>query len=94
MHQQYRKSTDGNTIWRRCNRPCSGTGRTHNWNLSRQIVEAVDVTVFLAGGIDAGNVRKAIDVVGPFGIDLCSGVRTDDRLDPKKLAAFFTAINS
>ena len=71
-----------------------GTGRIHNWNLSRQIVEAVNVPVFLAGGINADNVREAVDTVYPFGIDLCSGVRTDGNLDPKKLSLFFETINS
>jgi phosphoribosylanthranilate isomerase len=69
-----------------------GTGRVHDWRLSRCIVELCPVPVFLAGGLHAGNVREAIDQVQPFGIDLCSGVRTDGCLDPKKLAAFFNAV--
>jgi phosphoribosylanthranilate isomerase len=69
-----------------------GTGRTHNWRLSREIVEKSGVPVFLAGGLHAGNVRQALDEVGPFGVDLCSGVRTDGRLDPYRLEAFFKAI--
>jgi phosphoribosylanthranilate isomerase len=69
-----------------------GTGRTHNWLLSRKIVEQSKVPVFLAGGLNAGNVRKAIDVVQPFGVDVCSGVRTDEKLDLKKLEAFFKAV--
>lgn len=68
-----------------------GTGRTHNWRLSREIVEKSGVPVFLAGGLHAGNVRQALDEVGPFGVDLCSGVRTEGRLDPFKLEAFFKA---
>jgi phosphoribosylanthranilate isomerase len=66
-----------------------GTGRRHDWTLSRQIREQVDVPVFLAGGLNPGNVRQAIDEVGPFGLDLCSGVRTDGQLDKAKLAALF-----
>lgn len=66
-----------------------GTGRTHNWSLSKQIVEQVDVPVFLAGGLKAENVAEAWAKVAPFGLDLCSGVRTDDHLDPEKLRAFF-----
>ena len=69
-----------------------GTGRTHNWLLSRAIVEKSGVPVFLAGGLHAGNVRRALDEVGPFGIDLCTGVRTEGRLDPYKLEALFKAI--
>ena len=68
-----------------------GTGRVHDWRLSRRIVELSPVPVFLAGGLHAGNVRAAIDAVQPFGVDLCSGVRSDGRLDPKKLEAFFNA---
>ena len=69
-----------------------GTGRTHDWLLSREIVEKSGVPVFLAGGLHAGNVKRALDEVRPFGIDLCSGVRTGGRLDPYKLEAFFQAI--
>jgi phosphoribosylanthranilate isomerase len=69
-----------------------GTGRIHNWAISRKIVEQSKVPVFLAGGLNAGNVREAIDVVQPFGVDVCSGVRTDRKLDLKKLEAFFKAV--
>ncbi len=69
-----------------------GTGRVHDWRLSRRIVEQSPVPVFLAGGLNAANVREAIDRVQPFGVDLCSGVRTNGRLDPEKLEAFFAAV--
>jgi len=69
-----------------------GTGRTHNWAISRKIVEQSKVPVFLAGGLNAENVREAIEIVQPFGVDVCSGVRTDEKLDHKKLEAFFMAI--
>ncbi len=68
-----------------------GTGNVHDWSLSRRIVEQSPVPVFLAGGLHAGNVREAIDSVQPFGLDLCSGVRTAGQLDPAKLDAFFRA---
>lgn len=68
-----------------------GTGRVHNWNLSRQIVAQARVPVFLAGGLKADNVQAALEQVQPFGLDLCSSVRTDGQLDPKKLEAFFRA---
>lgn len=71
-----------------------GTGRVHNWQLSRKIVKQSKVPVFLAGGLNATNVREAIDTVQPFGLDLCSSVRTDKKLDPVKLEAFFNAIRS
>ncbi len=69
-----------------------GTGRVHDWRLSRRIVERSPVPVFLAGGLNASNVREAIDQVHPFGVDLCSGVRINGHLDPKKLEAFFNAV--
>jgi phosphoribosylanthranilate isomerase len=70
-----------------------GTGRVHNWALSRKIVEQSKVPVFLAGGLNADNVKQAIDQVQPFGLDLCSGVRTNKQLDPYKLEQFFNAIS-
>lgn len=69
-----------------------GTGRVHDWSLSRRIVAQSRVPVFLAGGLHAGNVRRALDEVQPYGLDLCSGVRTDGRLDPRKLEQFFRAL--
>lgn len=69
-----------------------GTGRRHDWNLSQQIREAVSVPLFLAGGLTAANVSQAIAEVGPFGLDVCSGVRTDDKLDAEKLARFVAAL--
>jgi phosphoribosylanthranilate isomerase len=69
-----------------------GTGRTHDWALSRRIRETVGVPVFLAGGLNAENVGAAIRDVGPFGLDICSGVRTGGELDEDKLARFFEAV--
>lgn len=71
-----------------------GTGRTHDWRLSRAIREAIDVPLFLAGGLKPENVAQAIEEVQPFGVDVCSGLRTEGRLDPQKLAAFFNAIEA
>lgn len=68
-----------------------GTGRVHDWSHSRAIREAVPLPVLLAGGLNAENVRAAIDAVRPFGVDVCSGVRTQGRLDPAKLDAFVAA---
>lgn len=70
-----------------------GTGRVHNWGLSRKIVEQSKVPVFLAGGITADNVKKAVEEVNPFGIDLCRSVRTGGKLDPHKLSLFFRAMS-
>src|ERR1043165_9333850 len=69
-----------------------GTGRAHDWTLSRKIREAIDVPLFLAGGLNPANVAAAIREVQPFGIDVCSGLRTEGHLDPQKLAAFFAAV--
>jgi phosphoribosylanthranilate isomerase len=69
-----------------------GTGRTHNWELSKKIRENIDIPLFLAGGISKDNIQQAIDFVQPFGIDLCSSVRTNGKLDEKKLEEFFRTI--
>lgn len=71
-----------------------GTGRVHNWDLSRLIREEINVPLFLAGGLNNENVRLAIDCVQPFGLDLCSGVRSNGKLDKLKLQKFFNAIKS
>jgi len=65
-----------------------GTGRVHDWKLSRQITDKSKCPVFLAGGLNPDNVRQAIEEVKPFAVDVCSGVRTDGRLDRKKLELF------
>jgi phosphoribosylanthranilate isomerase len=71
-----------------------GTGRTHDWNLSRTIRERVSAPLFLAGGLTPDNVGQAIREVGPFGIDVCSGVRTEGKLDRGKLERFFSAVRN
>jgi phosphoribosylanthranilate isomerase len=71
-----------------------GTGRVHDWKLSRQIVEQSPIPVFLAGGLTPENVQEAIAQVQPFGLDVCSGVRTSGKLDRKKLTAFFKSCTS
>ena len=71
-----------------------GTGNVHNWEISRDIVKQVEVPVFLAGGLHAGNVKQAIKTVQPFGVDICSGVRTEGKLDPNKLDAFMKAVHA
>ncbi len=69
-----------------------GTGKTHNWEISCKIREKLDIPIFLAGGIKPYNITQAIDQVHPFGIDLCSGVRTNGKLDEKKLQQLFSNI--
>lgn len=65
-----------------------GTGRTHNWEISKRIIKELDLPVFLAGGLNSSNVQKAIESTDPYGVDLCSGVRTDGKLDAEKLKTF------
>ena len=69
-----------------------GTGRVHDGSLSRAIRESAGVPVFLAGGLRAENVGDAIAAVAPFGVDVCSGVRSEGRLDRSKLRAFVRAV--
>ena len=71
-----------------------GTGNVHNWEISREIVKNVPVPVFLAGGLHAANVQEAIEKVQPFGVDICSGVRTAGKLDLSKLSSFIKAVHS
>ena len=70
-----------------------GTGRTHDWSISRKIVESVRVPVFLAGGLTPENVATAIREVRPFGLDICSGLRTNGNLDEEKVKRFFANIS-
>ena len=71
-----------------------GTGRVHDWATSRRIVAEAGKPVYLAGGLRPDNVRSAIETVQPFGLDLCSGVRTDGRLDEGKVREFMSAVRS
>jgi len=73
-------------------RELGGTGRVHDWSLSRRVVAEIARPVFLAGGLKPGNVAEACRQVRPFGIDLCTGVRRDGRLDEERLKAFFGAL--
>lgn len=71
-----------------------GTGRTHNWELSRTIVENIEKPVFLAGGLNSENIVDAINKVKPFGVDVCSGVRVNGKLDEEKLSRFIFNIRN
>jgi phosphoribosylanthranilate isomerase len=73
-------------------RELGGTGRTHDWGLSLEIRQKIGIPMFLAGGLKAGNVAGAIRHVQPFGVDLCSGIRSDGHLAGDKLAAFFNSV--
>jgi phosphoribosylanthranilate isomerase len=71
-----------------------GTGRIHDWKISRRIRELVDVPIFLAGGLTPDNVAAAIREVEPFGVDVCNGVRTNGKLDEMKLSQFFSQVSA
>lgn len=73
-------------------RELGGTGRVHDWRVSREIRERAPVPLFLAGGLNASNVADAVKSVRPFGLDLCSGLRTNGALDREKTQAFFAAL--
>jgi phosphoribosylanthranilate isomerase len=70
------------------NAELGGTGRVHDWQISAEIVKRTTKPTFLAGGLEPDNVREAIRLVNPFGVDLCSGVRTNGKLDEEKLNTF------
>jgi len=71
-----------------------GTGRTHSWSISSEIRASVAIPVFLAGGLTPDNVQEAIRQVGPYAVDVCSGVRTNGKLDAEKLSRFFSAVSA
>jgi phosphoribosylanthranilate isomerase len=73
-----------------------GTGRRHDWAISRQIRESVPVPVWLAGGLNPNNAREAIETVQPFALDLCSGIRSGEGydLDQDKLDRFMAAVRA
>ncbi len=71
-----------------------GTGRPHDWSVSAEFVRLSSKPVFLAGGLNPDNVRDAITTVAPFGVDLCSGVRSDDCLDEKLLEKFTSNVGT
>ena len=73
-----------------------GTGRRHDWQVSRAIREAVDVPVWLAGGLNPDNAREAIETVRPFALDVCSGLRTGEGydLDPERLDRFMAEVRA
>ncbi len=74
-------------------RELGGTGRAHDWSISARLRQAVDpVPVYLAGGLKASNAAAAMVQVKPYGLDICSGVRTDGKLDADKLTAFIGAV--
>jgi phosphoribosylanthranilate isomerase len=73
-------------------RELGGTGRRHNWEISRRIRESLEIPVFLAGGLSPANAAQAVNDVGPYGVDICNGLRVNGRLDAQLLRDFFRAL--
>jgi len=71
-----------------------GTGRVHNWEISRRIRQSISCPLFVAGGLQPANVREAIRQIGPYAVDVCSGVRTNGKLDAIKLRDFFREVEA
>jgi len=69
-----------------------GTGKIHNWEISKKIVKKVACPVFLAGGLNHVNIKRAIQKVEPFGVDVCSGLRADGNLISNKVARFMEKV--
>lgn len=69
-----------------------GTGRTHDWTVSRRIVREAGLPVWLAGGLRPENVGDAVRAVAPHGVDVCSGLREGGWLVPERLARFAAAL--
>jgi len=67
-----------------------GTGKTHDWSVSRQIVMRYpEIPIILAGGLNSENVRSAIEYVHPFGVDVNSGTKAPDGFkDTRKMEEF------
>jgi phosphoribosylanthranilate isomerase len=70
-----------------------GTGRKHDWEISKKIVKELSIPVFLAGGLSPENIREAIEEVKPYGLDICSGVRSNGKLDSDKLYKLIQVVN-
>lgn len=71
-----------------------GTGRVHDWSISKKICESLSIPVYLAGGLNPANVAEAVRFVRPFAVDVCSGVRTNGDLDAARLSRFFEEVRS
>ena len=67
-----------------------GTGTIFDWNL----LEKIDRTYFLAGGLNADNVRSAIERLNPYAVDVSSGIETDGYKDSRKMENFVHAVTS
>jgi phosphoribosylanthranilate isomerase len=86
---EYAESVDMLLLDSRTKTRLGGTGQTHDWNISREIVRAVNIPVILAGGLNPQNVAEAIKSVDPAGIDANSGLeKKDGSKDFEKIRVF------
>jgi len=70
--------------------PGGGTGRTHDWSISRRVRELISPKpLILAGGLNPANVEEAIRSVRPYAVDVSSGVEAKPGVkDPEKVFEF------
>lgn len=68
-----------------------GTGRTHDWSVSRRIRDSSKLPIYLAGGLNHENLGSAIEAVDPAGVDVYTGVRSASGLDERLLRLFIDA---
>ncbi|MDY6775427.1 MAG: phosphoribosylanthranilate isomerase [Halobacteria archaeon] len=68
-----------------------GTGETHDWSRTSEVVREVDVPVVLAGGLRPGNVKEAVEAVEPYAVDVASGVESSDGGKDAQLVERFVA---
>jgi phosphoribosylanthranilate isomerase len=71
-----------------------GTGRVHDWSVSARIVEVCPIPVILAGGLTPANVAAAVDAVGPWAVNVNSGVESGGQKDVDRVRALVEAANS
>ena len=71
-----------------------GTGRIHDWSISKLICESIKKPVFLAGGLNPDNIEEAVSSVRPYGVDVCTGLRTNGNLDEDKLRSFISKVRN
>lgn len=65
-----------------------GTGLTHDWNKSREIIKTLNKPTFLAGGLNPNNVQTAITQANPYGVDVNSGCKVDGKKNARKVLEF------
>ena len=66
-----------------------GTGLTHDWNKSRELIKILDKPTFLAGGLNPNNVADAIKQANPYGVDVSSGCKNDNGIKDKEKVKLF-----